>query len=92
MSVSIPRISGGGRKLNEPGDECTVTAAERPTHTGSVSDIQDKKTINSGLLRAVSAFYTGRNRKVVLIPKYLILAWRAGACLSIMDAPKRPRY
>lgn len=52
--------------------------------------LHPQKTINTSLLKAISAFYTGRNSKVVLIPKYFILAWCTGVCLSIMDAPKWP--
>lgn len=105
MSVSIPWISGGGRKLNrEKRVEWTQgwvhwqSSRENNTHWQCFRQIKKKKkktklppkTINTSELKAISAFYTGRNSKVVLIPKYFILAWCTGVCLSITDAPKWP--
>lgn len=72
-----------------------LTQEENEQHTLAVIQTKRKKktspkTINTGEPKAISAFYTGRNSKVVLIPKLFILAWCTGVCLSIMDAPKRP--
>lgn len=73
-----------------------LTRSENEQHTLAVMQTKKKrkknspKTINTGAPKAISAFYTGRNSKVVLIPKLFILAWCTGVCLSIMDAPKWP--
>lgn len=75
-----------------------LTQEENEQHTLAVIQTKKKrgkkktspKTINTGEPKAISAFYTGRNSKVVLIPKLFILAWCTGVCLSIMDAPKWP--
>lgn len=102
MSVSIPRVrvEEEERELNrEKKAEWTPGRVswqqENEKHTLAVFQTrkihpEKKKTINTSKLKAISAFYTGRNSKVVLIPKHFIWVWCTGVCLSVIDAPKWP--